>query len=72
MHTGHAIALDRGPGLTQDQADRLLHANVEELDIDLALQQIGSAMLHHLADQVTSEGAGTVEDPAFLKLHFEH
>lgn len=72
VHTGHAIALDRGPGLSQDEADRLLHADVEELDIDLALQQIGSAMLHHLADRVTSEGAGTIEEPACLKLHFEH
>jgi hypothetical protein len=72
VHTGRPLSLDRGPGLSQEQADRLLHADVEELDIDLALQQIGSAMLHHLADLVTSEGTGTGTDPAYLKLHFEH
>ncbi len=72
VHSGHVISLDRGPGLSQEQADHLLQADIEELDIDLALQQIGAAMLHHLADLVTAEGNGSRENPAYLKLHFEH
>lgn len=72
VHTGDPIALEKGPGLSQAQADHLLHADITTLDIDLALQQVGSAILHHLADKVSAEGAGTLKDPAFIRLHFEH
>jgi len=71
-HSGRPLTLDRADGLSQQQAEQLLRADTDTQDIDRALQQVGAALLHHLADKVTSEGAGTEDDPASLKLHFEH